>query len=170
MPFFCTPQPSRRDAVITPPVIYLPGVIGNIVTYAGRDMSAGRTKFCSTRRGTKTEQESNTVQWREGDRREGDDQTVWQKCFFGRKLPHFPLFLTWSYLVVMPDLTTPTIDWVTERSAWRNLLSDITIQVTVIRLLSLGYSQNVTVNRLLPSGYVTVVTLLPWGYCQQVLL
>jgi len=49
------PQPSRRDAVITPPVIYLPGVIGNIVTYAGRDMRAARTKFCSKRSGAKRE-------------------------------------------------------------------------------------------------------------------
>lgn len=30
----------------------------------------------------------------EGDTAEGADQTVRQKCFFGRKLPHFPLFLT----------------------------------------------------------------------------
>jgi hypothetical protein len=64
MPFFCSPQATRRDAVITPPVIYLPGVIGNIVTYAGRDMGAARTKLPSKRSRAKTEKESNTVQWR----------------------------------------------------------------------------------------------------------
>jgi len=90
----------------------------------------------------------------EGDTTEGNGQTVGQKRFFGQKLPHFPLFITWSFLAAMSGFTSPATGWVIESAAWRNLLSDTSIQVTVSRLLSLECSQHVTVIRLLSTDYI----------------
>jgi hypothetical protein len=175
MSFFCTPQPSRRDAVITPPVIYLRGVIGNIVTYAGRrDTSAARTKFCSKRSGAKTEGESNTVQWRVIQEkvmiRLYGRNVLWTKTSTFSTLPimilsgrYVRLYHTGNRLSNRPSCV--------KKFANRCHYAVYWYQVTVSRILSAGYCQQFTVISLFSTGYchyVTVNRLLSLRYCQQV--
>jgi hypothetical protein len=140
---FSAPR-SPRVATLSSrrPVIYLPGVIGNIVTYACRDTSAARVKFRSERGGTK---QSATDRERSGG---------WygRNASWRRKHPKCPLFLTRSYRATMSGFTIPTTNYVTGSPAWRNLSSDSTIQVTVITLLSSHYCHHFTAMRLLSAG------------------
>jgi hypothetical protein len=142
MPLFCTPQPTRRDAVITPACYLSPGCHRQYrhICWSSYECSQSEVSFREGRSKNRVRERRSAG--------EGTGEGDGRNASWRRKHPTFPLFLTLFYLAAKSGFTTPTTNYVTERPEWRNLLSDSTIQVTVITLLSSLYCHKVIVSRL----------------------
>jgi hypothetical protein len=123
MPFFCTPQPCRRDACYLSPGCHRQ--YRHICCWSWRERSFVQQEASKNR----VREQHSAV---DCDTREGNDQTVCQKCFFGRKVTHFAnMILSGRYVRLYH-----TGNGLSNRAS---CMKELRHQMPLFRLLSSGY-------------------------------